>query len=203
MIRRTVQHTVLTSLAMAAITLTTAIPALARPGVLTSNDPGTRINVRSQPTTAASSPHYGFAGDRVEIIRETMSSDGYTWYYVEFLNSGARGWIRGDFVRASGSGDRPNPPTRWSHIYYCGDYTITLRELANDNYSYSSRSRYGNLDLSNGFRSNTGRAWQYTFYNGDTVYEIMDTWANGSIPGNAVLNVSQGNRRILRQGCAK
>ena len=42
-------------------------------------------------------PHYGLVGDRVETRYAAQGSDGYTWYYVEFA-SGARGWVRGDFV---------------------------------------------------------------------------------------------------------
>lgn len=193
---------VFTSLTTVVITLSLSAAALARPAVLTSTDSSSRINVRSQPSTSSSSPHYGFAGDRVETIRETTGSDGYTWYYVRFNNSGAVGWIRGDFVRIVGGGN-PNPPTRWSKTYYCGAYTITLRDLGGENYSYSSRSRFGNINLRNGSRSNIGRAWQYAFYNSDTMYEITDAWATGSNPGNATLRVTEYNRTILRERCSK
>lgn len=191
-----------TTVTTATIALSLATATFARPAALTSTDPNSRINVRSQPSAAASSPHYGFAGDRVETIRETVGNDGYTWYYVRFNNSGAVGWVRGDFVRILAGGN-PNPPARWSKTYYCGAYTVTLREVSTDNYSYSSRSRFGNLNLQNGTRTNTGRAWQYAFYNSDTMYEVTDTWASGGNPGGATLRVTEYNRTILREPCSK
>jgi SH3-like domain-containing protein len=75
-----------------------ALPVFARPATLTSQNPNSRINVRSAPTTLASSPHYGFSGDRVEVLRFITSQDHYGWNYVQF-QSGAKGWVRGDFVR--------------------------------------------------------------------------------------------------------
>lgn len=78
--------------------LSIAIPVFATPAVLVGRVTGSRVNVRAYPSTQADSPHYGLVGDRVEIIRQTEGRDGYTWYYVEF-NSGAKGWIRSDFVR--------------------------------------------------------------------------------------------------------
>lgn len=74
-----------------------AAPVLAAPAYIVGGQPGSRINVRSAPSTSAASPHYGLVGDRVQIIDATYSEDGYHWYYVEFA-SGARGWIRGDLV---------------------------------------------------------------------------------------------------------
>lgn len=65
---------------------------------LTASDPGSQINVRSTPSLSASSPNYGLAGDRVWVTRSERH-DGYNWYFVGFLGSGASGWVRGDFVR--------------------------------------------------------------------------------------------------------
>lgn len=80
-----------------AVSLVAALPAFAQPAVLTGAEPGSRINVRSSPSTRASSPHFGLVGDRVETLQSTQGSDGYTWHYVKFA-SGAQGWVRGDFV---------------------------------------------------------------------------------------------------------
>ena len=74
------------------------IPAFAAPAYLVGSQPGSRVNVRSGPSTSSYSPHYGLVGDRVQVIDSTIGKDGYDWYYVEFI-SGARGWIRGDFVQ--------------------------------------------------------------------------------------------------------
>ena len=88
-----------TAAAIAAIGL--SLPAFARPAVLVAQDYGSRINVRSAPSTQSYSPHYGLAGDRVEIIRQGYGEDGETWFFVRFP-SNATGWVRGDFVRYRG-----------------------------------------------------------------------------------------------------
>lgn len=75
-----------------------AIPALATPAVLVGQVTGSRVNVRSYPSTQANSPSYGLVGDRVEVIDQRKSSDGYIWYRVQF-SSGTIGWIRSDLVR--------------------------------------------------------------------------------------------------------
>ncbi|WP_416670483.1 protein kinase domain-containing protein [Egbenema bharatensis] len=58
---------------------------------------GSRVNVRSTPSTRANSPHYGLVGDRVTVLEQAQGDDGRTWYSVQF-SSGATGWIREDFV---------------------------------------------------------------------------------------------------------
>ncbi|MGJ3246377.1 MAG: SH3 domain-containing protein [Elainellaceae cyanobacterium] len=72
-----------------------------RAALLAANEPGSQINVRSQPTTQSNAPHYGVPGDRVQVLREADGADGYTWYYVRFDGSGAEGWIREDFISFS------------------------------------------------------------------------------------------------------
>lgn len=64
---------------------------------LTADDADSRINVRSEPSVYADSPHYGLVGDRVWATRTTQS-EGYTWYFVGFPESNATGWVRGDLV---------------------------------------------------------------------------------------------------------
>jgi hypothetical protein len=91
------KHLFLAILAATALSCLAALPSLAAPAYLVGRQPGSRINVRSAPSTSASSPHYGLVGDRVQVIRYVTGKDGYTWYFVEFP-SRARGWIRGDFV---------------------------------------------------------------------------------------------------------
>jgi uncharacterized protein YraI len=86
---------------IAAITLLSllmATPVLAAPAYLVGNTPGSRVNVRSGPSTASPVAHYGLVGDRVQTIDSVLGADGYYWYYVEFP-SRARGWVRGDFLQ--------------------------------------------------------------------------------------------------------
>ncbi|MDX2228966.1 MAG: SH3 domain-containing protein [Leptolyngbyaceae cyanobacterium bins.349] len=78
--------------------LAIALPTFARPATLIAQESGSRINVRSAPTTKAASPHYGLAGDRVEVMSSLVGRDDYSWNYVKF-SSGATGWVRGDFIR--------------------------------------------------------------------------------------------------------
>lgn len=65
---------------------------------LTGTAPGSRVNVRSAPSTQADSPSYGLVGDRVTVLEQTQSAEGDLWYRVRFA-SGAEGWVRGDFVQ--------------------------------------------------------------------------------------------------------
>ncbi|MEB3292659.1 MAG: SH3 domain-containing protein [Synechococcales bacterium] len=76
-----------------------ALPTVAAPAILHGNEPGSKVNIRTEPTTEASLAHYGLVGDRVEMLREVKGGDGYTWYYIRFNQSGAEGWVRGDLVR--------------------------------------------------------------------------------------------------------
>lgn len=81
-----------------------------RAAVLTAREPGSRINLREQPSTEGEAAQYGLDGDRVTVIDETKGADGYTWYKVRFPASGAIGWIRGDFVAdPSAVAARPAP----------------------------------------------------------------------------------------------
>ncbi|MGI0488567.1 SH3 domain-containing protein [Pantanalinema rosaneae CENA516] len=85
-------------------------PASAR-GVSTlrASNPNTRINVRSQPTVSSSSPHYGLPGDRVRVMQCVQDQDnpgsGLNWCRVQFVQSGATGWIRSDFIIFADGGE--------------------------------------------------------------------------------------------------
>ncbi len=68
-----------------------------RSGRIAGQSPGSRVNVRSAPSTRSDSPHYGLVGDRVTALKQSQGEDGKTWYFVQF-SSGATGWVRADFV---------------------------------------------------------------------------------------------------------
>lgn len=124
-------------------TAAVALPGLAMPATLIARDNGSRINVRSAPTTTAKAPHYGIAGDRIEITRAVTGNDNYRWHYVKFP-SGAAGWVRSDFVSynpeadfgilAGNSGDRINvrsaPSTKADspHFGLQGDVVKMVRQ---------------------------------------------------------------------------
>lgn len=88
----------LTSVLLAIASVGIAIPALASPAVLVGRITGSRVNVRSYPSTQAASPSYGLVGDRVEVLEQRKGSDDYIWYCVRF-RSGTIGWVRSDLVR--------------------------------------------------------------------------------------------------------
>lgn len=72
--------------------------ASAQNAILKANNPDSRINLRSAPTTNSRQLGYGLVGDSVNILERSRGSNGYTWYKVQFPRSQAIGWIRGDFV---------------------------------------------------------------------------------------------------------
>jgi hypothetical protein len=84
------------------VSFMTVLPAFADTGTL-QGSPGSRVNVRQSPSTTAPVQHYGLGGDRVNILNQTNAPDGYRWYFVEFPNSGARGWVRGDLLSVGGT----------------------------------------------------------------------------------------------------
>lgn len=73
-----------------------------RVGTLVAHDRGSQINLRSQATVRSRAIGYGLAGDRVNILQcaqdtDTSGSD-LNWCRVQFLESGATGWVRSDFI---------------------------------------------------------------------------------------------------------
>ena len=73
-----------------------------KPAQLIAAQPSAQINLRSRPTINSESKGYGLVGDPVQLLRTTQAGDGYDWYYVKFEQSGAEGWIRGDFINIEG-----------------------------------------------------------------------------------------------------
>lgn len=73
-----------------------------RIGTLVAHERGSQINLRSQPTARSRPQGYGLAGDQVKILECVVDQDtvGSTlnWCRVQFLVSGAIGWVRSDFI---------------------------------------------------------------------------------------------------------
>ncbi|WP_196358203.1 SH3 domain-containing protein [Nodosilinea nodulosa] len=72
---------------------------------------GARVNLRSQPTTQAGARGYGLGGDQITLLRLAEGEGGFSWYYVKFAQSGAEGWVRGDFIDTTGQAANPTPET--------------------------------------------------------------------------------------------
>lgn len=92
-------YQLLVPLASVAISLGMALPGFAQPAKLVAQDRDSQINVRAQPTTASRANSYGYSGDRIEVLNIVKGEDGYFWFQVEFNTSGAKGWVRGDFIQ--------------------------------------------------------------------------------------------------------
>jgi hypothetical protein len=67
------------------------------PIMLTAREPNSPINIRDQASTASPVRYLGYPGDPIQISDRMRGDDGYTWYKVQF-QSGAAGWVRGDFI---------------------------------------------------------------------------------------------------------
>jgi hypothetical protein len=65
---------------------------------LRAQDPSSPINIRSGASTDSEVRHLGYSGDAIEILDDFTDGYGYRWFYIRFPQSGATGWVRGDFV---------------------------------------------------------------------------------------------------------
>lgn len=76
---------------------------------LSANEPGTRINLRSQATIDSFVEGYGIPGDRVQLLQCVQDHDSYNstlnWCQVQFPRSRAVGWIRSDFIIFEDAGE--------------------------------------------------------------------------------------------------
>jgi uncharacterized protein YgiM (DUF1202 family) len=73
-------------------------------GKLVAEDPQAHINVRSGPGLEYALLGYGLVGDNVQVIGVKEASDKQIWFKVYFSESKIYGWIRADFVVATGAG---------------------------------------------------------------------------------------------------
>ncbi|HEY9616573.1 MAG TPA: SH3 domain-containing protein [Microcoleaceae cyanobacterium] len=153
----------LSILATTAMTLGLAVPALAVPAILSGQQPGSRVNVRAQPTTAAGTPNYGLVGDQVEVLDSAQGySDNYTWYYVKF-RSGATGWVRGDFVTfVSGQGGS-SPSNRVGYLHTADPGSrVNVRSAPSTN---ANSPHYGidgdRVQVFDSTRGGDGYTWYY------------------------------------------
>jgi len=73
-----------------------------RIGTLVAYERGSQINLRSASSVRSRAIGYGLAGDRVNILECVQDTDSpgsdLNWCRVQFLESGAIGWIRSDFI---------------------------------------------------------------------------------------------------------
>jgi hypothetical protein len=96
---RTIRRLLPTSLASTLVSLSLAPAVLATPAELVTSNADSRIYVRLGPGGNYDVRHWAYGGDRVNVLLPWEGSDGYTWYFVEFEESRALGWIREDLVQ--------------------------------------------------------------------------------------------------------
>lgn len=82
-----------------------------RAAYLNTQAEGSRVNLRSQPTTQSEAQGYGLGGDQITLLRLAEGEGGFSWYYVKFAQSGAEGWVRGDFIDTAGQAANSAPGT--------------------------------------------------------------------------------------------
>ncbi|MDX2228908.1 MAG: SH3 domain-containing protein [Leptolyngbyaceae cyanobacterium bins.349] len=67
--------------------------------VLTAPEPDTEINVYLGPGSREQKIGYGLSGDRVTVLEQVGSNEGYTWNHIRFNNPpNAEGWVRTDYL---------------------------------------------------------------------------------------------------------
>lgn len=196
---------ILSALAATALSIGVTLPAFAESGVLSGLQPGSRITVRSQPTTEAYSAHYGLVGDRIEIIKDARGYDGYTWYYVRFP-SGAEGWIRGDYVTTPvsypGNG-YPNYPgdsgygrTKNIAVFQTNNYSVKVFRHRGELYMNVYNKRTGSQELSWARAEAVTSARGTSYYSGSRQYGYN---VSRSYDGRYVLEVRYSGRLVARE----
>ena len=70
-----------------------------QPAVLMAPDPNVEIGIYAKPSRKEQKIGYGVGGDRVMVLEQVGSNEGYTWNYIRFNNPPyAEGWVRTDYL---------------------------------------------------------------------------------------------------------
>ncbi|HEY9762148.1 MAG TPA: SH3 domain-containing protein [Trichocoleus sp.] len=121
---------------------------------LVAQDAQAQINLRSQPNAQSKAKGYGLVGDGVKLLKAAEGDDQLTWYYVRFNESGAEGWIRGDFIDTSGRVQAAPQTTAKSSTGQCeGVFESTVFVAQYENNSFT-RIQFRNLESKATFAGN-------------------------------------------------
>lgn len=82
-----------------ATTAQTVISRATQPAELIGNKRFAQINVRLEPSNTSTIAGFAYSGDRVQILNQTQTRNGQTWYQMESNRSGITGWVQSDQVR--------------------------------------------------------------------------------------------------------
>ncbi len=89
----------------------------------------------------------------------------------------------------------------FQRTWVCGGYNITVTEQPAGVFSYRSRSRNGNLNLSGGTRQRTEGVQVFKFSSGNYAYWVWDGTLDNPRAGN--LEVYQNNRILMQRSCRR
>jgi hypothetical protein len=78
------------------------VPTWRGVGVLVTQDLDSPVNIRSAPSLDSEVETVGYSGDPVQILNQAIDVNQVTWYYVELQESGAIGWVHGDYLQPAG-----------------------------------------------------------------------------------------------------
>lgn len=71
-----------------------------QPAQLVGPNPNFEIGVYARPGMQQKLIGYGFSGDRVTVLEQVGSNEGYIWDYIQFEpDSTMKGWVREDFIK--------------------------------------------------------------------------------------------------------
>jgi hypothetical protein len=185
---------------------------------LTAQQADSQINLRARPTTESATEGYGLVGDRVKLLQAAEGEDNLTWYYVKFDESGAEGWIRGDFISTSGAttslqqganADIDSFTTDELFSVGSGGCGMTLWPINSpgEYIFFNGLPNTGMWMKINGdmtqFRRNTasgpefyGQSASQSFVNSDSSIEVDVTVNVGSEEGYESVNIEQGTLRL-------
>jgi hypothetical protein len=116
--------------------------ALAQPAMLIAPDLETKISVYPKPTLDLPRIGYGSGGDRIAVLEQIGSNEGYTWNHVRFdIPPNTEGWVQGNFISftnphlRSKDGNRQQNPGG-GEVYLGGQQNSTLN---NQRQNYQQR----------------------------------------------------------------
>ncbi len=168
-------------------------------GILTTNDSQDKINLYTEPTLRSRITGYGVAGDRVEIINQVRSREGFTWYEIKFPSSGEVGWVRSDFIRVtSTSSTRSNQSMSWSQTGE-GIFTLAGRRDQRITSVTININRNGRTEL--GFRLRDGRLMRFggKLVARDPYSVVINLTNSGNADASGTVNLELGQRNKIKQ----
>lgn len=107
-----------------------------QPAQLIGPNPNFEIRVYAHPGLEQKRIGYGVSGDRVTVLEQVGSNEGYTWNYIQFEpDSTVKGWVREDFIAFQDPSSRPP----------------SIQNFSNQNSSYLGNQQRNQSDQGQGY----------------------------------------------------